>query len=152
MRQPFVNQSLAKMAGFPNRKEMQGKTVFECFPPELSAKFYQENMQVFESGETLHFQEEFNLEGRTHYYDTFKIPLTNPRGEIYALIGTSREITELVETKKALSERTDQLEFANQELESFSYSVSHDLRAPLRHISGFVNALKQRLQSMDVLG
>jgi len=43
MRQPFVNQSLAKMAGFPNRKEMQGKTVFECFPPELAAKFYQEN-------------------------------------------------------------------------------------------------------------
>jgi PAS domain S-box-containing protein len=152
MRQPFVNQSLAKMAGFPNRKEMQGKTVFECFPPELAAKFYQENMQVFESGETLHLQEEFNFEGVTHYYDTFKIPLKNLRGEIYALIGTSREITELVETKKALSERTDQLEFANQELESFSYSVSHDLRAPLRHISGFVNALKQRLQSMEVLG
>lgn len=152
MRQPFVNQSLAKMAGFPNRKDMQGKTVFECFPQELSAKFYQENMQVFESGETLHLQEELSWEGRTHYYDTFKIPLKNQQGEIYALIGTSREITELVETKKALSERTDQLEFANQELESFSYSVSHDLRAPLRHISGFVNALKQRLQSMEVVG
>jgi PAS domain S-box-containing protein len=151
MRQAFVNKPVVKIAGFNSRKEMQGKTVFECFSTELAAQFLRENLHVFETGETLHFQEKFVMSDGTSYFDTFKIPLRNIDGEVYALIGTSRDITELVKTKQALSERTEQLEAANQELESFSYSVSHDLRAPLRHISGFVNALKQRLESTEVL-
>ncbi len=151
MRQSFVNKSVAEIANFNSRQEMQGKTVFECFPTELAERFYRENLQVFETGETLHFQEKFAISGGTSYFDTFKIPLRNLEGEVYALIGTSRDITELVETKQALSERTEQLEAVNQELESFCYSVSHDLRAPLRHISGFVNALKQRLQTTEAI-
>ncbi|MEW6353975.1 MAG: PAS domain-containing protein [Pseudomonadota bacterium] len=64
---------------------------------------------------------------------------TRALSELNAALG--KEIAERKRVEREITERNAQLEAANKELETFSYSISHDLRAPLRHINGFSQAL-----------
>lgn len=75
------------------------------------------------------------------------VPLIDGKGNIYEWFGTSSEITERKEAELALQRRTEELDAANKELESFSYSVSHDLRSQLNAMKCLSQVLLEKYSS-----
>jgi PAS domain S-box-containing protein len=85
-------------------------------------------------------------------------PLKDDHGNLGGGVAVLRDITERKAAERQIQtlnqslegrviERTAELKVANKELEAFTYSVSHDLRAPIRHISGFAKILVEKFRS-----
>jgi PAS domain S-box-containing protein len=93
-------------------------------------------------------------DGSFYWVDTTIVPFLNADGKPYQYVAIRADITgrKLAEEElnrlnqelaRRVRERTAELESSNHELEAFCYSVSHDLRAPLRHIDGFAELLRE---------
>ena len=109
-------------------------------------------------GASGNFASEFRIkwpDGSIHYIKGMAQTIRDKDGRPLRMVGINYDITEQkraadeimqlnAELERRVAERTAQLEAANKELAAFSYSVSHDLKAPLRGIAGYSQLLEEQ--------
>lgn len=137
----------------PGRTEVLGLRNSDLLPPDIAGRVEAEDRAVLDSGQPSPLREVMiGSEADPRWYVTAKMPLRDSAGNVTGLVAISRDVTDFkrrsleveklnTELEARVVERTAQLTIANEELEAFASSVSHDLRAPLRHIDGMAAAL-----------
>lgn len=131
-----------------------GRSILDFIPERQRDRAEDEFSDLAEKQEAFVGVEQYfeDSDGNIAIFETSGIPLFTNNGIFKGYRGISKDITERKKTERQIArlndelenkviERTKMLRIANKELEAFSYSVSHDLRAPLRSIDGFSQAL-----------
>lgn len=125
------------------KEEVVGKTIFEMFPGIEKSPVFMEAQERSIKGEYVHVP--VVEDGYTGaYLELFYVPLKNETGDTYAVLNIMHDVTNYVKNaetmailNKQLETKNLQLEQKNEEITSFAFVASHDMKEPLRKIQTF---------------
>jgi PAS domain S-box-containing protein len=158
-----VNEQAAALLGRP-RAQLLGRPYFEAMPELANQRFPGLLRQVWESGQAAYFtdvpgQLAYHPPGQPGYFNFVYQPLRDAHGQLSSIACVAVEVTEqvlarrqvqalneeLTATNDELSELNKQLTRTNVDLDTFVYTASHDLKAPITNIEGILHALRDTL-------
>lgn len=149
-----ANEHFCAVSGY-SENEIQSLSIFQMRSGNMPDSFYLNLKNTILKGKIWKGEmENRSKNGEIYWTDTTIVPLKNASGEALSFLEISSNITErkLAEQEikklnskleKEVLKRTEDIKAAVSELEAFTYSVSHDLRAPLRAITGFADLLNE---------
>lgn len=141
------NQTVAQFLGYQTAEELEGKNLWDI-SSEMAEQIATGDQYVLQTGEPLLNQiETYTFQKQQRWVRIDRTPYMNGKGEVTGVLFYAIDITALKKTQEALERKNVQLQKyidSNLELENFAYVASHDLKEPLRTLSGFAQLLTKK--------
>jgi PAS domain S-box-containing protein len=136
----YANEALVKTWG---RGDVRGKSWLELGYEPWHAEMHQREMeQVIATGQPVRNEIPFTGTNGRRIYDYIFVPVFGPEGEVVAVAGTTRDITERKEVEQAKHEQAEQLREADRAKDEFLATLSHELRNPLAPLRNSLHLLR----------
>lgn len=147
----FVNDGFELITGYSSA-EVIGRNCNFLKGPDTSSVALAELREAIADGKPCDVVlENYRKDGTMFWNSVLITPLRDRSGSVVNFVGIQTDVTAQIDARKKLEDLNEEisrnaadLAETNKELETFAYSVSHDLRAPVRHISGFAGMLRER--------